>query len=61
MGEISQDTSTGFVSEAELMQLVGTTEELAGAGSWKDIIEVITAISQAAGDGCPTSACTSRC
>jgi hypothetical protein len=64
MGEIVQDTSTGFMPEEELLLLAGTPEELAGgiASTWVcATIVIATEISQALDDACPTSACSTRC
>jgi hypothetical protein len=63
------DKTTGYVSEDELIQLAEAPEDSAGgvvapASSWLCVSAVASAVvtvSQAIGDACPTTACTTRC
>jgi hypothetical protein len=64
MNEIVKDQSTGFIPEEELLALAempGGLEASAQSGVWCVVIETIVSLSQAMDDGCPTTACTSRC
>jgi hypothetical protein len=64
MDEIVKDQSTGFIPEEELLALAGMPAGLetgAESGAWCVVVETIVSLSQAFGDGCPTTACTSRC
>ncbi|GAB3492432.1 class II lanthipeptide, LchA2/BrtA2 family [Flexivirga lutea] len=72
MPRIGKDASTGYVSEEELLELFAPSEDVTGAGAVQPMSTAIacaisatvasaTAISAAWGDGCPSTACTSRC
>ncbi|MFE1766794.1 hypothetical protein ACFW81_21600 [Streptomyces angustmyceticus] len=67
MSDILKDSTTGFVSEEELVQLAEEPNELAAGAAATGILcataitSAITVASSALQGGCPTSGCTVRC
>ncbi|MDA2811549.1 class II lanthipeptide, LchA2/BrtA2 family [Nocardiopsis sp. RSe5-2] len=69
MSNLPMDKSTGYVSVDELVELAEPPAGFAGGDAQVQStlacaiasVTAVSVISQAAGDNCPSTACTSRC